>query len=51
MMNAFLDPGAPRKGIERYICTAAEDDLGWWATNFVLWPLACVYFFVFRLIW
>lgn len=51
MMQMFLEPRAPRHGIVKYICTAAEDEVGWWLTNFVLWPLASVYFFVFRLIW
>ena len=51
LMQMFFTPSAPRKGIVRYICRAAEDEMGWWVTNFVLWPLASVYFFVFKLIW
>jgi hypothetical protein len=51
MMQMWLAPRAPRHGIEKYICAAAEDELGWWATNLILRPLAYVYFFVFKLIW
>jgi hypothetical protein len=51
MMQMFFKPGAPRNGIEQYICTAAEDELGWWVTTFIMTPLCYLYFFVFKLIW
>lgn len=51
MMQMWLQPGAPREGIETYLCTAAEDELGWWITNFLMRPICYIYFFVFRLIW
>ena len=51
MMHAMLmTPGSPRNGIERYLITAIENELGWWLTK-GLTPLVYAYYFVFRLIW
>ena len=51
MMQMFISPKGPRGQMENYICRAVEDEVGWWVTSFIVWPLACAYFFVFRLLW
>ncbi|KAK5170425.1 uncharacterized protein LTR77_005013 [Saxophila tyrrhenica] len=52
MMNAmYMVPGAPRDGIEKYIITAVEGEMGWWLTRLLLKPLVYAYFFVFKMIW
>ncbi|KAK3070290.1 hypothetical protein LTR53_010712 [Teratosphaeriaceae sp. CCFEE 6253] len=51
MMTAmFFTPGAPRRGIEKYILRAAEGEMGVILTR-LLTPIVYAWFFVFRLIW
>lgn len=52
MMNAmFFTPGAPRKGIEKYILRAVSGELGPLVTNIVLAPIVYTWFFFFKLMY
>jgi len=51
MMTAmYMNPSAPRIGIEKYILRAMEGELGKVAT-WCLTPVVYLYYFVFKLIW
>ena len=51
MLSAmFLTEGAPRTGIEKYLLTAVEGELGLVLTT-LLTPVVHAWFFVFKLIW
>ncbi len=52
MMHAmFFVPGAPRNGIEEYICRAIEGEMGYRMTRWLIRPIVYAYFFIFKLIW
>lgn len=51
MMEAMYKvPGAPRNGIERYLITAVEGELGR-ALTLALTPVVYIWYFIFKLIW
>ena len=52
MMHAmYLEPGAPRKNIEKYVIRAVGGEMPWFLEAFVLTPIVYAWFFVFKMIW
>ncbi|KAF2765405.1 FAD/NAD(P)-binding domain-containing protein [Teratosphaeria nubilosa] len=50
MAAIYHTPGSPRRGIERYVLKAMENEMGWWMMILVT-PIVYVWFGVFKMIW